>query len=146
MPRWLDRPVVVDDALTVGGAVVPGESAQAAAVGAALSSGARAVDVLPPLGIRWVVVALDTAGPPVPPGLLAGAEPRFSGPSLALYDVGPADQAPWWPPGAWAVVGVDLVLLLTAGGLTAALFARRAGRLVRFPVAGQAGRPWESRK
>ncbi len=145
LPRWLPRPVVVDDELIVDGSTVPGESRRAAAVGAALATGTRAVDALPALGIRWVVVALDSRGPAVPPGFLVGAEQRYEGASLALYDVGPGEPSPRWPAGTLAVVCIDLAILLAALGLTLALFARRARGLVRSGATGQAGGSLESR-
>jgi hypothetical protein len=139
MPRWLPTPTVVDDELTVGGSVVPGESRQAAAVGAALASGEPAVRTLPSLGIRWVVVALDSPGPAIPDGFLAGAKTVFEGDSLVLYDLGPGRAGRWWPAGTAAVVAVDLALLTLAVGLGVALFARTAARLVRSGPASQAG-------
>ena len=145
LPRWLTRPVVVDDALVVGGSDTPGESRRAAEVGAALASGVRAVEALPPLGVRWVVVALDTRGPEVPSGFLAGAEQVYAGDSLVLYDVGEGRAPRLWPAGTAAVVAVDLGLLAVVLGLALALFARTAARLVRSGSTSQAGGSQEPR-
>jgi hypothetical protein len=84
--RYLDVPVVVDDALVVAGAdgrpvVVGGEDPRAAQVRGVLGRGAP----LTVAGVRWALVETDQPGP-VPAGALTGMRPMWTGETLALYE------------------------------------------------------------
>jgi hypothetical protein len=80
-PRYLDAPVLINDALRVGAVTVDGESPRAAAARALLAAGRPAAE----LGVRWVLVRRGPAGDP-PPGVLAGLRPVYDGPYLRLWE------------------------------------------------------------
>ena len=138
-PRYLPRTAVVDDTLLVArpdGTVlrVSGEDPRAAAVGAALDAGRPLAEVLPALGIRYVVLELTTPGPDVG-SALDGLSPVVRGTTLELWSV-QGEAAPVPEPGRRDVVLV--VLAWVSAGLvlvTAGLHVGRAcvGRRRRDP-------------
>src|SRR6185503_3303052 len=66
-PRLLPAPVVVDDRLVVSGTVLAGEDPVAARVWIQLAyNPTRSLAGLAGLGIGWVLVEADTAGPGLP--------------------------------------------------------------------------------
>ena len=123
--RMVDRPVITSDDLAVGDRVVHGESATAAKVGDALAQD-RPADVLPALGVGWVVVYADD--PAAGDVDVTGLRRVLAGPQLSLYAVPGAVAAP--EPASWrrlAVVGTDLlVLLVVLGSAVWALLERRS--------------------
>ena len=121
-PRWLTRTALVADGLLVqtpeGVVRVSGDDPRAEAVSAALDQGRDLREVLPALGVGWVL--LDGPGT-LPQGLTAA----WSDQGLILARVPGAivDLPP--PPGWSLVLGVDLLLAILLGaGVTAALGAR----------------------
>jgi hypothetical protein len=80
-PRYLDAPVLMNDALRVGPVTVDGESPRAARAAALLAAGRPAAD----LGIRWLLERRGTAGEP-PPGVLTGLRLAYDGPHLRLWE------------------------------------------------------------
>src|SRR5262249_26923142 len=123
--RMVDRPVVTSDDLAVGDRVVRGESTTAAGVADALARG-RPADVLPPIGIGWVVVCADAraAGDVDVPGLGR----VFTPPALSLSAVPGATAVP--EPETWrrlTVVAADLLaLLVVLGSAVVAVLERRS--------------------
>jgi hypothetical protein len=84
--RYLDVPVVVDDALPVANGdgsvtVVDGEDPRAGAVRRALEAGRPLAGV----GVQWALVQSGRPGT-VPDRALAGMRPVWTGPSLTLYE------------------------------------------------------------
>ncbi|RYB91925.1 hypothetical protein EUA93_17530 [Nocardioides oleivorans] len=122
--RMFDADVVTSDSLQVGQVLVPGESTLAAQIGQALEAGPPA-EVLPGLGVAWVVVYPDDreAGQLD----LTGLEPVVEGEHAALYRVPDAVVSPSGEQGsrALAVWAAHLLALLVA---TAAVGARVATR------------------
>ena len=89
--RMFDAEVVTSDSLQVGAVLVPGESARAAEIGHALERGTPA-EVLPALGVSWVVVYPDDREAAQLD--LDGLEPVVHGPYAELYRVpGPEPRA-----------------------------------------------------
>nr|WP_245673771.1 DUF3367 domain-containing protein [Actinoplanes rectilineatus] len=78
-PRYLDAPVLMNDALRVGTVTVDGESPRAAEAAALLAAGRPAAE----LGVRWVLV--DRSGPASPPGVFAGLTLVHDGQDLRLW-------------------------------------------------------------
>jgi hypothetical protein len=120
-PRWLPRTTLVDDALIVrtadGLVQVSGDDPRARAISAALEDDRPLADVLPGLGIGWVLVARGTPGPQPD---LAGWEQVFEGADLALYAAPLPASDPAGSPHLAPVAAVDLLLL---GGLVAGIGA-----------------------
>ncbi|MEU7907149.1 hypothetical protein [Actinoplanes sp. NPDC049118] len=110
-PRYLASPVLTDDRLRVGPAVIAGESRAAARVRARIAAGRPAADGR----VRWVLVE-RAAGPAVPPTALAGLEEVHRGPALALYR-NPRYRAddPAGPARRWPQAGHLLAALVVAG-------------------------------
>jgi hypothetical protein len=135
-PRWLPRTTVVADNLLVatpdGPADVAGDDPRAEAIAVALATQRPMIDVLPPLGVGWVLLAKGTPGP-VPD--LDGWEIVVEGEDLALFAAPvPAKPSPA-PEGLVLVAIVDAVLLIgLLTGLAALGFrrvrVRRPARLV----------------
>jgi len=123
--RLLDREVVVNDDLPlVGGAVVPGESPQAARITAAVRSGHNVPATLRREGVRYVLVQTDQPESSGLPDL--GATRRIaSDGSLRLYDLGSArpqasHHGPWRYTG-WLLAGLAILVVcaqLVVEGLT----------------------------
>ncbi len=111
-PRWLTVPTVVDDSLLVGrrdGTVVrvSGEDPRSAAVAEALRTGRPLAQVLPPLGIGWLLVEKDQPGQGSA-AELAGLVRRLDTPTVSLWRTSPA--LPWPGPSVArvaAVLGAD---------------------------------------
>ncbi|MFC7534499.1 hypothetical protein [Actinoplanes sp. GCM10030250] len=76
-PRYLDAPVLMNDALRVGAVTVDGESPRAATAWALLKAGRPAAE----LGVRWVLVRGATE-----PGALSGLRLAYAGPALQLWE------------------------------------------------------------
>jgi hypothetical protein len=133
--RMVDRPVITSDDLTVGDRVVRGESSVAARVGDALARG-RPADVLPALGVGWVVVYADD--PAAGDVDVTGLRRVVATPELSLYAVPGATAFP--SPASWrrsTVVGSDLLALLVVLGAAVAALAgewSRGGRDAVDPV------------
>ncbi|SED02175.1 hypothetical protein SAMN04489844_3492 [Nocardioides exalbidus] len=127
--RMFDADVVTSDSLQVGQVLVPGESTLAAEVGAALEEGPPA-EVLPALGVAWVVVYPDDREANQLD--LSGLEPVVEGEYAALYRVPGTAVPPRSGPGPreLAVWGAHLLaLLVTAGavGIRAAAAGKSPG-------------------
>jgi len=130
-PRWLPRSSVVADSLAVstpGGVVaVSGDDPRARVIDEALASGVALADVLPPLGVAWVLVE-EGQRPPVPAQALARLEAVLQGPDLALYAV-PSTPSRLDPPrGAAAVMATDLSVVVLLAGIAAFGLIRRLRR------------------
>jgi hypothetical protein len=119
-----DAHVVTSDSLQVGLVLVAGESSVAAAVGDALQEGAPA-DVLPQLGVEWVVIYADDRD--ADDVDTAGLEIVFDGDLIDIYRV-PDAAAPEQTTATTrrtAVLAAHLIaLLVTVGALTTLLAAR----------------------
>lgn len=122
-PRFLPRTTVVDDSLLVAGADglvrVSGEDPRSEVVATALRAGRPLAEVLPGLGVRYVVVERGTPGE-VPATALAGLERLDDDSSLALWKV-VGGIAP--PP----VPSTTSVVLVAASYLLAGLVLVTAG-------------------
>ncbi|MCO8273970.1 hypothetical protein M1L60_25555 [Actinoplanes sp. TRM 88003] len=124
-PRYLDAPVLINDALRVGAVTVDGESPRAAMVGEHLAAGKPSAE----LGFRWVLVRLGSGNEP-PADVLTGLRLAYAGPGLQLW------ENPAAPPAATA--GADRRLMaLTAHGLAAVLVIFYALTLLRVKAT-----PW----
>ncbi len=124
-PRWLPRPSVVSDDLTVstsdGLVLVGGDDPRAREVGEALSLGRDVVPLLGPMGVGWVF--LDAPG-----ALPSGLVPDQSADGLTLAQVpGPIAIRPV-PAGSALVIGVDVLVVLGLAGAAVALGAARVNR------------------
>ncbi|HJQ00691.1 MAG TPA: hypothetical protein VJ851_03740 [Jatrophihabitans sp.] len=131
-PRLLPAPTVVDDRLVVSGTVLAGEDPVAAAVGVQLNYNPTGAAGLGGLGIGWVLVETDTAGPPLPN--LTGLKPVFSGSALRLYRVpGQVRLTQRAAATRWLVIGTDLLVagLVVLALLTAGM-SRLTARISRF--------------
>jgi hypothetical protein len=80
-PRYLDAPVLMNDALPVGDVTVDGENPRAARARALIDAG----DPVARLGVRWVLVRKEP-GVDVPAPVLSGLRRAFDGPYLALWE------------------------------------------------------------
>ncbi len=80
-PRYLDAPVLINDALRVGAVTVDGESPRAARARDVVAAGRPVAG----LGVRWVLVRRGDAGDP-PAGVLAGLRLVHDGPHLRLWE------------------------------------------------------------
>jgi hypothetical protein len=80
-PRYLDAPVLMNDALRVGTITVDGESSRAALVRQHLDAGRPAAD----LGVRWVLVRAGIPGNPSA-SVLSGLRLAYAGPALQLWE------------------------------------------------------------
>lgn len=131
--RWLDVDVVVADDLAVGATTVQGESDRAREVGAALRDGPPA-EVLPGLGVGWVLVYLDD--PDVDRLDLAGLTEEHAGRDLALYSVPGPVADPAGDDGSrrlLVVLGDLLAALLVAAAAVVGATSRKYGSR-RLPV------------
>ncbi|WP_176611657.1 hypothetical protein [Actinomadura sp. WMMB 499] len=83
LPRYLDRRVIVNDAVTVGRTSVAPEDPRAVRLAPAASAGSPPAAALRAAGVRYVVVdaEVDRFRP-------TGAEPVLRGPDLAVYRIG----------------------------------------------------------
>ncbi|SDT58714.1 hypothetical protein [Actinoplanes derwentensis] len=79
-PRYLDAPVIMNDALRVGAVTVDGENPRAAAAGALLAAGRPAAEV----GSRWVLVRRGSGEPAA--NVLAGLRLIYDGEDLQLWE------------------------------------------------------------
>lgn len=108
-PRYLDAPVITDDALVVDGRVIPGEDRRAADIRSRLAAGGAAGDV----GTAWVLVE----EPGVPASALTGLELAYRGPTLTLYrnpssrPAAIAAAGPRWAMAAAYVVALGLMIV-----------------------------------
>jgi hypothetical protein len=115
-PRFLPRPTLVDDALTVGAVRLPAEGAASRAVGVALADGVLTADEAAGQGIGWVLVEHGTPG--ALPALPAGSA-VVDGPDLTLVRLPHPPHVPAVP--AWqrlCVIGAHLIwLAVLLGGV-----------------------------
>ncbi|HEX4726869.1 MAG TPA: hypothetical protein VH298_03675, partial [Jatrophihabitans sp.] len=142
-PRLLPAPVVVDDRLVVSGTVLAGEDPVAAAVWVQLTyNPTRSLAGLADLGIGWVLVEADTAGPPLPN--LTGLQPVFTGNSLKLYRVpGPVKLSQRPAATRWLVIGTDLLVGLAALiAIATAILGLGRRRLLHSPVTTKTEDDW----
>ncbi|MEU4691605.1 hypothetical protein [Actinoplanes sp. NPDC023714] len=79
-PRYLDAPVLMNDALRVGRVTVDGESPRAARVQELLDAGRPVAE----MGTRWVLVRTGLAGT-LPPATLDGLRLEYDGRYLQLW-------------------------------------------------------------
>ncbi|MER5703100.1 hypothetical protein ABT023_14320 [Micromonospora sp. NPDC002296] len=109
-PRYLDSPVLMNDALRVGDVTVDGENPRAARVRAVLDAGGPLAE----LGVRWVLVRREPGDEP-PATALAGLRPVFAGPHLELWENPAAAPPPpagrRWPAAAAHLVAAAIVVL-----------------------------------
>ena len=140
-PRFLPRTTVVDDSLLVAGADglvrVSGEDPRSEVVATALRAGRPLAEVLPGLGVRYVVVEGGTPGE-VPATALAGLERLGDDSSLALWKV-VGGIAPPPVPSTTSVVLVAASyllagLVLVTAGLGSAASARGRRRKPQPPA------------
>jgi hypothetical protein len=137
-PRFLPRPVVVDDELVVGrpgesALTVSGEDRRAAAAAAALDDPAA----LGALGVGWVLVEHGTPGPP--PGPAVAALPQVvAGHWVSLLRV--PSVAPEPAPGAAAVLAVLGAHLLALAAVLGSAIAPAAGGRLRSALSTAAAR------
>jgi hypothetical protein len=80
-PRYLDAPVLMNDALRVGTVTVDGESPRVARARDHLAAGRPAAE----LGVRWVLVRRGAIGEP-PASVLTGLRLAYDGPYLRLWE------------------------------------------------------------
>ncbi|MBS2938218.1 hypothetical protein KDN32_10725 [Nocardioides sp. J2M5] len=128
--RMVDADVVTSDSLQVGDVLVPGEGPLAARIGAALERGTPA-EVLPDLGVTWVVLYPDD--PDAPQVDTTGLEPVLQTPVVEVLRVPGGEPAA--PAGGaarrLAVLGshaVALGVLLAALGTLLGAAARGRAR------------------
>jgi hypothetical protein len=114
-PRYLDVPVLINDALRVGDVNVDGENPRAARVRALLDAG----EPVARLGVRWVLVRKEP-GVDVPAGALAGLRPAFDGPYLALWENPEAATTRPVPARRWPAAAAHLLaaLVVLAAGFS----------------------------
>ena len=123
LPRYLDRRVIVDDAVTVDGTTVPQEDPRAARLAPVAKTGTPSAATLRDKGIRYVVVdaeigSIAPAGPAVE--VLRGAD-------LAVYRIDgaaavTAKRVPAAPvAAAWGVVSLVVFWSILASGTTLSL-------------------------
>ena len=128
-PRYLDAPVLINDALRVGAVTVDGESPRAATVAARCSTPARRS---PRLGVRWVLVRTEP-GVGVPPGVLAGLRLAYDGPYLALWENPRRRRRRPRPAGAGRPLAAHLLAALVV--IFAAIWLLRGRRTFVVPSA-----------
>ncbi|MGV1037531.1 MAG: hypothetical protein ACOYD0_10980 [Candidatus Nanopelagicales bacterium] len=131
-PRFMPRTVIADDRLPVSGSSgvtwVGGDDPRSAAVAAGLGTNAPLVDVLPAMGVRWVIEQTDQPRP-IDRSKLVGLRLVVNQTGLKLWEVptaGPAPELPsWWP----IVATVDLLgLVILLSSATLLVVARRFPR------------------
>ncbi|MFA1539822.1 hypothetical protein [Actinomadura monticuli] len=123
LPRYLERHVVVDDAVTVDGTTVPQEDPRAARLAPVAKTGTRPAATLRDEGIRYVVVDAETAS--VAPS--GAATEVLRGPDLVVYRIdGARDVAGRHVPvapvaAAWGIVSLVVFWSILASGTTLSL-------------------------
>ena len=125
-PRYLDAPVLMNDALRVGTVTVDGESPRAARAREHLEAGRPAAD----LGVRWVLVRRGPVGkaPGDPPAsVLTGLRLAYAGPDLRLWE-NPAPAAAGPPDAGRRALALAAHLLAGAIVIFAALAVLRTRR------------------
>jgi hypothetical protein len=139
-PRYLDAPVLINDALQVGDLTVDGESPRAARVQALLDAG----EPVARLGFRWVLVRKEP-GVEVPAGALAGLRPAFDGPYLALWENPAATGRPQDPARLWPAATAHLLAALVVLVAAISLLRTRGKPWYRPHTRGsEEGYPWPS--
>ena len=125
--RLFDADVVTSDSLQVGAVLVPGESAVAGDIGRALDGGPPA-QVLPPLGVTWIVLYPDDREAAQVD--TAGLAPVLRTPVIELWEVPGATvpRATGAGPREIAVWGAHLLALLLAGAAVATRIGARRDR------------------
>lgn len=125
--RWFDAELITSDDLRVNDVVVQGESPTAARVGNALAQGRRPADVLPDLGVSWVLVYRDD--PNVGEVDTSGLRPVHEGTYLSLWRVpDPIDRAPVGLRRAAVILGDLVASGVVLGALVALARAQRTKR------------------
>ncbi|MEV0718606.1 hypothetical protein [Asanoa sp. NPDC050611] len=120
-PRYLDAPVLMNDALRVGTVTVDGENPRAARVRAALDAG----EPVAGSGVRWVLVRTEP-GVELPANVLSGLRPVYAGEYLALWENPGITAASPGPGRRWpAVVAHVLAGLVVIIGAFVVLRGRR---------------------
>ncbi|KYH44355.1 hypothetical protein [Branchiibius sp. NY16-3462-2] len=126
--RLVSRQVIVNDDLPLSDRVVRGESAAAAAIGAALRDG-DLVPVLRAQGVRWVLVQTDQ---PTVGSLPDLGTPVLTEGDLRLYDLGAAAHVAsatgWWRWTGLVGLGLAVAMALVASGMRVTLGYRRGGK------------------
>lgn len=115
-PRYLDVPVLMNDALRVGPVTVEGESPRAAAVGALLARGRPAAEA----GTRWVLVARSHREPDE--SVVSGLRLVYDGRYLQLWE-NPAAPAVLKEAGAGRRAAVLAAHLLAAAVVVSGVLA-----------------------
>jgi hypothetical protein len=136
-PRYLDAPVLMNDALRVGNVTVDGENPRARRAQALIDAG----EPVARLGVRWVLVRKEP-GVEVPASVLSGLRPAFDGPYLALWEnpeaISPGAPSRRWPAAAAHVLAA-LVVIVAA---LAMLRGRRASWYRPRTDGSGEGYPW----
>jgi hypothetical protein len=137
-PRYLDAPVLMNDALRVGDVTVDGENPRARRALAVIDAG----EPVARLGVRWVLVRKEP-GVDVPAAIISGLRPAFAGPYLALWE-NPQVSGP--PPAAgrrWpaAVAHLLAALVVIVAGLAVLRGRREPWYGPRSDGSGE-GYPW----
>ncbi|MFD0901471.1 hypothetical protein [Actinomadura sediminis] len=117
LPRYLDRRVIVNDSVTVGGTTVATEDPRAVRLAGAAVSGSPPAAVLRDAGVRYVVVdaEIDRFRP-------IGAARVLHGPHLAVYRIGGQvarvdERVPVAPVGvAWALASAGVFWSIVGSG------------------------------
>jgi hypothetical protein len=139
-PRYLDAPVLMNDALRVGDLTVAGEDRRASRARALLDAGHPAAE----LGTRWVLVRAEP-GVVVPATVLSGLRLAYAGPSLALWEnprvTGPPAAADRRWPALLAHLLAALVVISAVGLLLRSRWSSWYGPRTR--ESGE-GYPWPS--
>jgi hypothetical protein len=139
-PRYLDAPVLMNDALRVGDVTVEGENPRAARVQALLDAG----DPVARLGTRWVLVRKEP-GVDLPATVLSGLRPAFDGPYLALWENTQVTAPPAGTDRRWPAAAAHLLaaLVVIFAGLAALRGRRESWYGPRIRGFGE-GYPWPS--
>ncbi|HEX2313822.1 MAG TPA: hypothetical protein VHJ17_08820 [Thermomonospora sp.] len=117
LPRYLDRRVIFNDAVTVGSTTVPTEDPRARRLGPAIGGGGPLTAVLRAEGVRYVAVDAGTRA--FDARRLPGAAPVLRGEDLLLLRIpGPRETADPGPPVAAAWCGWIAALAVIAWSLS----------------------------
>jgi hypothetical protein len=114
LPRWLTRSTVTNDELLIARdddiVAIVGDDPRSQAVSAALSSSTPLSEVLPELGIGWVVLETGQR-PEVLEQTLNGLDAVFEAGDFVVYKVPRIMESPGLPVYAGLVIAVDLAVL-----------------------------------
>jgi hypothetical protein len=139
-PRYLDAPVLMNDALRVGAVTVDGENPRAGRAAEHLAAGRPAAA----LGVRWVLVRRGPGAEP-PATVLSGLRLAYDGPYLRLWaNPGASDAAPPAGPRTAALAAHLLAAGIMIFAAVALLRARRRPWYRPPSRESSGGRPWPS--